>query len=103
MTALRLMREKKMTRAGSARINEAKKNGQWTKAYTLRQDMPIPADLRRSLLEDKKAWANFKGFAKGYQNQYILWVDDAKMPATRKRRIRVVVKRARKGLKPGMV
>ena len=92
-----------MTRTGLAKINEAKKNGRWSKAYTLRRDMPIPADLKRSLMKDKAAWANFKGFAKGYQNQYILWVEDAKMPTTRNRRITVIVERAKKRLKPGMV
>jgi uncharacterized protein YdeI (YjbR/CyaY-like superfamily) len=41
-------------------------------------------------------------FARGYQNQYILRIEDANQLETRKRRISKVVERSIKNLKPGV-
>jgi uncharacterized protein YdeI (YjbR/CyaY-like superfamily) len=101
-TALRMMRAGRMTEHGLKKIKEARRNGRWSKAYRLKRKRAVPADLRRALREDGIAWANFKGLATGYQNQYIFWVEDAKREETRKRRIAAVVQRGRKGLRPGI-
>jgi uncharacterized protein YdeI (YjbR/CyaY-like superfamily) len=100
--ALRMMRAGRMTEHGLKKIKEARRNGRWSKAYRLKRKRAVPADLERALQKDRAAWAYFKGLATGYQNQYIYWVEDAKREETRKRRIAAVVKRARKGLRPGI-
>ena len=101
--ALRLIREGRMTKAGLAKISDAKKNGRWARAYRLKRKQPLPVDMKRALKQDKTAWEFFNGLPTGYQNQYLFWVEDAKRPETRKNRIAKVVERAKRGIKPGVV
>ena len=56
-----------------------------------------------ALSKNKTALNNFMNFAQGYQNTYILWINDAKRDATRKNRIQKLVERASKNIKPGMM
>lgn len=101
--ALRLIREGKMTKAGMAKISEAKKNGRWARAYRLKRKQPLPVDMKRALKQDKAAWEFFNGLPTGYQNQYLLWVEEAKRPETRRDRIAKVVERTKGHKKPGAV
>jgi uncharacterized protein YdeI (YjbR/CyaY-like superfamily) len=89
--AERLIKEGKMTAAGLATIEEAKKSGAWEKAYVLNENQDIPADLEKALTADKEAWNNFHNFAPSRRNTYIYRVNDAKTTATRQRRINEAV------------
>jgi uncharacterized protein YdeI (YjbR/CyaY-like superfamily) len=97
-----LISQGKMTEAGFAKIEEAKKNGLWEEAYTNRKKDIIPADLENALSENKTAWINFHNFANSYRNMYIGWVTNAKTDDTRKRRIAEVVTRSTLNKKPGI-
>ncbi len=99
-----LTRAGRMTAAGLARMEEAKKNGFWEKAYsnTNRVIEEMPPDLEAALREDEAAWTNFQGFANSYRNGYIGWVNDAKTEPTRMKRIGVVVERSAINKKPGI-
>jgi uncharacterized protein YdeI (YjbR/CyaY-like superfamily) len=97
-----LIAQGRMTNAGSAKIEEAKKNGLWEDAYTNRKKGMIPTDLVSALSANRVAWANFHGFANSYRNMYIGWVAGAKTNETRKRRIAEVVKRSILNKKPGI-
>jgi uncharacterized protein YdeI (YjbR/CyaY-like superfamily) len=101
--AERMIREGKMMSAGIEKINEAKKDGRWAKAYTSRKRMRMPRDLKAALQRNKKAQKNFSNFAKSYQNMYIGWVTSAKRKETREKRIREVVKRSAMNKKSGML
>jgi uncharacterized protein YdeI (YjbR/CyaY-like superfamily) len=92
----------KMTQAGYDKIEEAKQNGLWDKAYTSKRKERIPSDLKQALLTKSTAWENFKGFATSYRNMYCGWVKAAKTKETRKRRIIEVVRRAQQNKKPGV-
>ncbi|MDD5311929.1 MAG: YdeI/OmpD-associated family protein [Dehalococcoidia bacterium] len=92
----------RMTEAGLARIEEARKNGNWDKAYTNRIKDEMPADLEKALREDSTAWNNFMNFANSYRNMYVGWVSSSKTDETRKRRIAEVVKRSALNRKPGI-
>ncbi|MBM3313710.1 YdeI/OmpD-associated family protein, partial [candidate division WOR-3 bacterium] len=81
---------------------EAKRTGKWQAAYTNRRVESAPPDLTRALRADPAAWRNFQGFALTYRNTYAGWVLEAKLAATRQRRIEAVVRRARENRKPGM-
>lgn len=63
----------------------------------------LPKDMKASLKADEQAWKNFLAFAPGYRRSYIEWVVDAKRDDTRARRISVVVERAKKNKKPGVM
>jgi len=100
--AEQMIREGKMTADGLATIEEAKRSGRWSSAYTSTKRMAIPPDLRAALTKDERAWRNFRGFANTYLNMYVGWVSEAKTGETRKRRIREVVKRASRNQKPSI-
>ena len=92
--AERLIKEGKMTPAGLAKIEEAKKSGAWDKAYATREVWEIPADLNQALAGNKEAWDRFQKFTNSQRNVYIFWINDAKTAVTRQRRIAEVVVRA---------
>ncbi len=100
--AERLIDQGKMTKAGQAAIEQAKKNGSWDAAYTNKIKDEIPPDLKKVLMEDSKAWENFNNFANTYRNMYTEWVNSAKTEETRKKRIIEIVKRSALNKKPGI-
>jgi len=99
----KMIKEGKMTDAGLALIEEAKKNGKWDQAYSTKKIFEMPQDLEIALKKDKTAWANFNNFAASYRNNYIHWVNSAKRKETKNNRIEEVVKRSALNQKPGML
>jgi len=49
---------------------------------------PLPPDLRAALVASTAALAAWNDITPLARNEFICWVDDAKQPATRERRIR---------------
>lgn len=98
-TAERLIKERKMTLTGMAKIVVAKKKGSWQAAYTSKKKLPIPKELKEILIENKIAWKNFRHFANTYQNMYVGWVVDAKTSITKRKRIKVVFENSLKNKK----
>lgn len=92
--AEKMIRVGKMTGAGLEKIEEAKRAGSWQNAYTNIKRDRIPADLKKALMENDRAWSNFENFANSYRNMYIGWVIGAKTPGTRRKRIARVVKQS---------
>ena len=101
--AEKMISEGKMIKAGFDKIEIAKKNGQWEKAYTSQKKIEMPNYLEKELKKNKLAWKNFNNFANSYQNMYIGWVTAAKRPETREKRISIVVERSVKNQKSGMI
>jgi uncharacterized protein YdeI (YjbR/CyaY-like superfamily) len=89
---LELMKAGKMHAAGLATVSAARKSGAWSSAYSLKQDRALPADMKRALMKNATAWANFRGFPKGARNMFIIWVTGAKMEQTRLKRIEETVR-----------
>ena len=58
----------------------------------------LPADLREGLVASPAALAAWSDITPLARNEFICWVEDAKQPATRERRIR----RTREELEEGM-
>ena len=100
--AEKLMRLGRMAAAGLARVQEAKQNGRWAAAYTSQEKPAMPPDLQTALAQDALAHENFDGFPSSAQMMYVAWVEQAKRPETRQRRIKEVVRRAREKIKPGI-
>lgn len=50
-------------------------------------ELAIPADLAAALQADPAAQARFQGFAPGQQREYVEWLEAAKRPDTRSRRL----------------
>ncbi|MCJ9430166.1 YdeI/OmpD-associated family protein [Kordiimonas marina] len=82
----RLVKEHRMTPAGLAEVEAAKKDGRWDSAYDAASTMEVPEDFITELKEDETAYAFFKTLNKA--NTYsIAWrLQTAKKPETRQRR-----------------
>jgi uncharacterized protein YdeI (YjbR/CyaY-like superfamily) len=59
----------------------------------------LPADLRAALLADEKALAAWTDITPLARNEFICWVDDARQPTTRERRIRRTLEELREGMR----
>jgi uncharacterized protein YdeI (YjbR/CyaY-like superfamily) len=99
----KLIRQGKMTPAGQAKIDAAKKNGSWSRLDAVEQRAEMPPELEKALGRNKKARAFFEELAPSHKKQYIWWIASAKRDETRKKRVRETVKRLAAGRKPGMM
>lgn len=70
----------------SARLNEA---GVKAPSKPRRPAKPkaVPADLMAAIKRNAKALETFQGFSPSHRNEYIDWITEAKLEATRERRI----------------
>ncbi|NWF88400.1 MAG: YdeI/OmpD-associated family protein [Ignavibacteriaceae bacterium] len=102
--AQKMIEAGKMTDAGLVKIKEAKKSGWWKNAYTLgKRNNEMPNEMKKVLMSDKEAWANFQNLSTGYQNTYIFYVNYAKREETKKKRIQIVLERTKKNIPPGIM
>jgi uncharacterized protein YdeI (YjbR/CyaY-like superfamily) len=97
----RLVREGRMTPAGLAAVEAAKRAGAWDSLERLEQFDEPPEDLRAALERHPGAVARFAAFTLAQRRDYIRWVATAVRPETRARRIAIVADRAARGVKPG--
>jgi uncharacterized protein YdeI (YjbR/CyaY-like superfamily) len=94
--AEKLIQEGWMTAAGLEKVAEAKENGEWDAAI-LREDVSsVPDDLVQEL-ENNDAWIEFENWLASQKKQYLYWLESAKRPDTRERRIQAIVERAKRG------
>jgi len=98
--AERLIAEGRMTGAGLAMIEQAKKNGEWYRELSNDEGAIVPPDLTESLKSNKKARKNFENFPPSLQEQFIYWITSAKRAETRTKRILETVARAERNERP---
>ena len=60
---------------------------------------PLPADLRKALLTDKKALAVGEDVTPLARNEWICWVTSGKLAETRVKRINVGLSKLRSGMR----
>jgi uncharacterized protein YdeI (YjbR/CyaY-like superfamily) len=77
----------RMTEAGMARIDEAKKSGEWFKPNVVPKDLMMPSFIEEALMKNKKASENFNRLARSYKRLYVRWICSAKREETRLRRL----------------
>jgi uncharacterized protein YdeI (YjbR/CyaY-like superfamily) len=95
----RLIKDKRMTEAGLAQVEAAKKDGRWDQAYDSPANMKVPADFLKELAKSKKAHEFFKTLNK--TNLYAIgWrLQTAKKPETRERRMKAILEMLKRGEK----
>jgi uncharacterized protein YdeI (YjbR/CyaY-like superfamily) len=95
----RLIKDKKMTAAGLAAVEAAKKDGRWKAAYAPASTMAIPADFLKELAKFPKAKAFFESLNKA--NHYAIGyrLSTAKKPETRQRRMDALLAMMKAGKK----
>jgi uncharacterized protein YdeI (YjbR/CyaY-like superfamily) len=107
--ALKMIKAKRMTRAGMLRIQDARRSGAWERAGGRPAGsgdackIKVPPELKKALAANKAAARNFENLAPSYRRQYIGWFLSAKRDETRRKRIEVIVRRAARNEKPGML
>lgn len=101
----KLIHSKRMTPAGFAAIEQAKKNGSWdalTTSDAQADNNQLPDDLQKALSRDKNAINNFNAFSQSTRKQFLSWIDSAKRPETRSARIQQTFLMAAANKKPGL-
>ena len=93
----RLIDEGRMTDAGVAEIDRAKKDGRWDRAYDSPKNMDVPADFLKELKNDKKAYEFFQTLNKQNKFAIAFRLHNAKRPETRERRMRDFLERLARG------
>lgn len=89
----------RMTPAGLQTILAAQANGTWQSAYSSQEKPQLPTDLAAALAADPEARGQFDRWSNSEQLQAAGWIEQAKRPQTRQRRIDQVVSQAHNGLK----
>lgn len=89
----RLVKAGRMTSAGLAKIDAAKRDGSWT-ALDAVEALEMPEDLTRALRSNAKARAHFEAFPPGSRKIILTWIAAAKRPATRAARVAETVRLA---------
>ena len=92
----RMIAEGRMTPAGQALVDEAKRRGTWQDAASGRLAV-TPPDLEQALTAQPEAAAAWRAWPPSARRQYVYWVLDAKREETRARRVAEVVRRAAAG------
>ena len=66
------------------------------------KETPLTTETEKGLKANQKAWKNFNQMAAGYRKQYVVWIQSAKRPETRKKRLEEAISLLEKNQKPGM-
>jgi len=93
LRAERLTREGRMQPPGRAAVDIAKSSGTWD-ALNAVETLKIPTDLRAAFRRAPGALANFRSFSRTNQRMILEWINTAKRPETRQRRLEETVEKA---------
>lgn len=86
----RLIKTRRMTAAGLAKIEAAKRDGSWTAIDAVEAGV-IPPDLKRALAANSAAQKNFEAFSNSARKGLLQWLQSAKRPQTRANRLAEIV------------
>lgn len=97
-----LIAEDRMTDAGLAKVEEAKRNGRWDEADARRATPDTPEELKQALARNKVAGRRFQDLAPSYRSQFVRWIAAAKRDDTRHKRVAEAVRLLTENKKLGM-
>jgi uncharacterized protein YdeI (YjbR/CyaY-like superfamily) len=96
----RLLDEGLMTEAGLALVEEAKRDGSWTKLDAV-EDLVVPDDLAAALAAHPGARETWDGFSRSVRRAALARIVEAKRPETRARRVAETARLTARGERPG--
>jgi len=82
----KLISERRMTKWGLDSFAKRTSDISLLEKFNL-EGVHIPQDLEEALKANKRAWTNFERFGESYRKRYLIWIEGAKRPETRKRRV----------------
>jgi uncharacterized protein YdeI (YjbR/CyaY-like superfamily) len=88
-----------MTAAGMKQVTLAKDLGTWD-AFSSVEAMTLPPDFKRALEATPAAQKGYDAYPPGVKKQCLYYLNDAKRPATRAKRIAQIIEAAAAGRKP---
>ena len=101
--AEQLIRDGAMTEHGLQKVEAAKRVGNWDKPIQKPElTFDMPAEFAEALRKNKSAKKTFEKFALTYQKQYLGWIEVAKLPETREKRIKESIRLLTEGKKLGL-
>ncbi len=77
--------------SGWKMIDLAKETGTWTAMDDV-ENLVIPDELRLAFNQNPLAMENYQNFSRGYRKSYLSWLQSAKRPETRARRIDEIIR-----------
>nr|WP_319572609.1 YdeI/OmpD-associated family protein [uncultured Draconibacterium sp.] len=85
----KLLQEGRMKPLGLRLVEAAKQNGNWERAYSFpRTGLEISDQFKAELNNNTKACAYFDSLSQTQQNHFIMWINTAKRPETKQKRIK---------------
>lgn len=66
------------------------------------EEIELAKDIEAALRANPKAWENFERLSPGYRRQYVAWLQTAKRPETRKKRLEEAIRLLEQNRKLGM-
>jgi uncharacterized protein YdeI (YjbR/CyaY-like superfamily) len=91
-----------MTKIGLAKIEAAKKNGQWEKTYQPISQIEMPPEFEDALGKNEQAKEFYDQLKPTFQKQFILWIITAKRPETKDKRIKESIELLENGQQLGL-
>lgn len=88
-----LLKQGLMTEAGIKKIEAAKQDGSWNKLDAI-EELIIPADLKQALEANETANKYFEAFNNLSKKNILFWIETAKRPDTRLKRIEQTISSA---------
>ncbi|BAY66198.1 hypothetical protein NIES22_63110 [Calothrix brevissima NIES-22] len=85
-----LITQNLMTEAGLKKIETAKENGSWSSLDAI-EALTIPADLQLALTANETANKYFEALSKSSKKNILSWIESAKRPETRLKRIQQTI------------
>ncbi|GMQ79393.1 MAG: YdeI/OmpD-associated family protein [Anaerolineae bacterium] len=92
-----------MTEHGLQKVEAAKRSGNWDNPVQKPElTYEMPAEFAEELRMSKRAQETFVNLAPTYQKQYLAWIEVAKRPETREKRIKESIRLLAEGKKLGL-
>jgi len=88
-----------MTQVGLEKIEAAKQDGSWNSLDAI-EALTIPIDLKQALEANSSANHNFEAFSNSLKKNILFWIDSAKRPETRLKRIEQTIISAAQNANP---
>ncbi len=88
----KMVRLGRMTEAGLRAVEEAKKNGSWSKLDAVERLDRVPPDLVQAMTGNAQARKHFSRLPASAKKQFLWWIESAKRAATREKRVKETVK-----------
>ncbi len=94
-----LIKQKKMRAPGLKKVEQAKADGRWERAYAGSKDAEIPADFINEIKKDPQAFAFFQTLNRANLNAIYFRLQTAVKKETRDKRLQTILKTLKEGKK----